>query len=175
MACIRAVYLDNLNNTFFTGSVNGIISIIDLGVPGKERLASEISSFSIGKMKIRVCVLNIEKKELITGDEVGRVTVWSLKTGKPIYLWEAHPKSAITQMWLQTEFNLLWTGGKDLRINVWQLPQKWVSNEAENYEVHEIKNLTAKIAQTKFEKKYRKDGELDSDDDDLNGWNFREY
>jgi len=175
MACIRAVYLDNLNNTFFTGSVNGIISIIDLGVPGKERLASEISSFSIGKMKIRVCVLNIEKKELITGDEVGRVTVWSLKTGKPIYLWEAHPKSAITQMWLQTEFNLLWTGGKDLRINVWQLPQKWVSNEAENYEVHEIKNLTAKIAQTKFEKKYRKDGEMDSDDDDLNGWNFREY
>jgi WD40 repeat protein len=175
MSCIRAIFLDNFNNFLFTGSVNGQISIMNLGPPGKERLISEMSSFSIGKMKIRVCVGNPKSNELITGDQVGRVTVWSLKTGKPIYLWEAHPKSAITQMWLQTEFNLLWTGGKDMHINVWQLPEKWVSTEAENYENTEVKNLTAKMAETKFEKKYKKDGEIDSDDDDLNGWDFREY
>ena len=120
MSCIREAYLDNINNLFFTGSVNGFITIMNLGEPGKERLVTEMSSFSIGKMKIRVCVGNPKSNELITGDEVGRVTVWSLKTGKPIYLWEAHPKSAITQMWLQTEFNLLWTGGKDMHINVWE-------------------------------------------------------
>jgi WD40 repeat protein len=176
LSCIRAIHLDNVNNLLFTGSVNGQICIMNLGAPGKERLISEISSFSIGKMKIRVCVGNPKSNELITGDEVGRVTVWNLKTGKPIYLWEAHPRSAITQMWLQTEFNLLWTGGKDMHINVWELPEKWISSEAENYETNEIKNITAKMAETKFEKRYKKeDGEYDSDDDDLNGWDFREY
>ena len=174
-SCIRAACLDRLNNLFFTGSVNGLICIMNLGTPGKERLVTEMTSFSIGMMKIRVCVTNQKTNELITGDQIGRVTVWSLKTGRPIYLWEAHPKSAITQMWLQPESNLLWTGGKDMHIIVWQLPEKWVSNEAENYEVNEVKNITAKIVQNKFEKKYKKDGEMDSDDDDLNGWNFREY
>ena len=177
LACIRAAYLDNPNQLFFTGSVNGLISIINIGAPGKERFISEMSSFSIGKMKIRVCVGNAKNNEIITGDQVGRVTVWSLKNGKPIYLWEAHPNQAITQMWLQEEENLLWTGGKDMKINIWQLPEKWVSNEAENYEENKIKDLTAKIAEKKIIKKYRKDrdGEIDSDEDDLNGWNFREY
>ena len=174
-SCIRAIYLDSFNNYIFTGSVNGVISIINLGEPGKERLITEMSNFTMGKMKIRVCVGNSKTNELITGDEVGRVTVWNLKTGKPIYLWEAHPKSAITQMWLEEKFNLLWTGGKDMHINVWELPDKWVSNEAENYETNEIKNITAKMVENKLEKKYKKDGEIDSDDDDLNGWDFREY
>ena len=174
-SCIRAAFHDKVNNLFFTGSVNGKICIMNLGTPGKERLISEMSSFSIGKMKIRVCVVNSKGNELMTGDQDGRVTVWSLKTGKPIYLWEAHPKSAITQMWYQSEFNLLWTGGKDMHIYVWELPEKWVSNEALNYEENEVKNITAKIVESKFEKKYKKDGEIDSDEDDLNGWNFREY
>ena len=175
MSCIRAIYVDNINNLLFTGSVNGLITIVNLGLPGKERLITEMSSFSIGKMKIRVCVGNPKSNELITGDQVGRVVVWSLKTGRPIYLWEAHPKSAITQMWLQSDLNILWTGGKDMHINIWQLPEKWVSNEAENYEENEVKNITAKIAESKYEKKYKKEGEIDSDDDDLNGWDYREY
>ena len=173
--CIRAAYLDKVNKILFTGKVNGMINIIYLGDPGKERLVSETGCFSIGKMKIRVCVGNPNSNELITGDEVGRVTVWNLKNGNPIYLWEAHPNSAITQMWFQTKENLLWTGGKDKKINVWQLPEKWVSNEAENYEVNEVKNITAKMSVMKFEKRYKKEGEMDSDDDDLNGWDFREY
>ena len=175
-SCIRAAYLDNINELFFTGTVNGIISIFNLGSPGRERLISEMSYFSIGKMKIRVCVGNSKNNELITGDQVGRVTVWSLKTGKPIYLWEAHPKSAITKMWLQVEENLLWTGGKDMKINVWQLPDKWISTEAQNYEENQVKDVTAKIAEKKIVKKFRKNkDDIDSDDDDLNGWNFNEY
>ena len=148
-SCIRAAYLDNINELFFTGTVNGIISLFNLGSPGRERLISEMSYFSIGKMKIRVCVGNSKNNELITGDQVGRVTVWSLKTGKPIYLWEAHPKSAITKMWLQVEKNLFWTGGKDMKINVWQLPDKWISAEAQNFEENQVKDVTAKIAEKK--------------------------
>ena len=70
---------------------------------------------------------------------------WSLKTGKPIYLWEAHPKSAITQMWYQYDKHILWTGGKDLRIKMWQLPEKWVSEDFNTFEKTEVSNITAKI------------------------------
>ena len=177
-SCIRAAHLDNSSQLFFTGSVNGFITIINLGIPGRERLISEMSRFNIGKMKIRVCVGNPKNNELITGDQEGRVTVWSLKTGRPVYIWEAHPKSAITKMWFQEEENLLWTGGKDLKINIWELPTKWVSNEAQSFEETQYKKITAKISKDIIaKKKYRKDknGEYDSDDDDLNGWNFKEY
>ena len=149
-------------------------------MPGKERLISETNNFSLGKMKIRVCVVNSKNNELITGDQVGRIVVWNLKTEKPIYLWVAHPKSAITRIWLQEEENLLWTGGKDLKIIVWQLPDKWVSSEAIDFEENQVKDVTAKIAEKKIEKKIEKKYgknryDMDSDDDDLNGWNFTEY
>ena len=171
---IRAFDLDNKNNLIYTGNVDGLICIINLGPPGKERLLSEMSSFGVGEMKIRVCRSNPNSHELITGDEEGRVTIWSLKTGKPIYLWQAHPKSAITQMWLQVDKNILWTGGKDVSIRIWQLPEKWVSSEVKEYEENEVSNLTAKIVEEKFEKKENNGGD-DSDNDDLNGWNFRDY
>ena len=178
-SCIRAAWLDNPTQLFFTGSVDGYITIINVGAPGRERLITEMSKFTIGTTKIRVCVSNYKNNELITGDEVGRVTIWSLKTGSPIYLWEAHPKSAITKMWLQADENLLWTGGKDLTINVWQLPDKWLSPEAQNFEENQVKDITARMAEQKITKKYRKnkdgEGEIDSDEDDLNGWNFREF
>ena len=169
-SCIRAFHLDNKNDLVYMGNVGGKIMIMNLGKPGKEKLMSEMSSFGVGDMKIRVCVNNPNSHELITGDEVGRVTVWNLKNGRPIYLWQAHPKSAITQMWLQVEYNLLWTGGKDLKIRIWQLPEKWISPEAKDFEENEVFNVTAKMAEEKMENK----GE-DSDDDDLNGWNFRDY
>ena len=42
-----------------------------------------------------------------------------------------------------------------------------------------LKNLayTRKMVKKKIVKKYRKNenGEIDSDDDDLNGWNFNDY
>ena len=170
LSCIRAFHLDNKNDLAFTGNVDGRICVISLGKPGKEKLMSQISTFRVGEMKIRVCVHNPNTHELITGDEVGRVIIWNLKTGKPIYLWEAHPKSAITKIWLQVEYNLLWTGGKDMHIKIWQLPEKWVSAEVKEYEENEVSNITAKMVEEKMEKK----GE-DSDDDDLNGWCFRDY
>ena len=108
-------------------------------------------------MKIRVCRTCADALELMTGDESGRVTVWNLKTGKPIYLWEAHPKSAITQMWFDSQNHLLWTGGKDCSIRVWRLPEKWVSEEVVIFEKNEVSNVTAKIAATKLEKAAEKE------------------
>ena len=176
-SCIRAAYLDNFSQLFFTASVNGLISIINLGTPGRERLISEMSKFSIGKTKIRVCVANSKSNELITGDQIGRIIVWNLRNGKPIYSWEAHPKSAITKIWLQSEENLLWTGGKDLCLRIWHIPEKWLGSEVQDFEEKQVKDLTAKMVKKKIVKKYRKNenGEIDSDDDDLNGWNFNDY
>ena len=58
-----------------------------------------------------------------------------------------------------------------------EIARKWVSNEAENYEKVEVKKISAKIIEKKMVRKYKKreGGEIDSEDDDLNGWNFREY
>ena len=149
---------------------------MNLPPQNKERLISEISNFGVGEQKIRVCTNEPNNLELITGDENGRVTIWNLKTGKPIYLWEAHPKSAITKIWYQPEYHILWTGGKDLRIKMWQLPDKFLSNEVDNFESDEIKNLTGKLIEEKMEKiNSKKDGEEDSDDDDLNGWCYRNF
>ena len=77
-------------------------------------------------------------------------------------------------MWYEEENNLLWTGGKDRTIRVWQLPEKWVSAEVKDFDETEISNVTAKIAVEKIEKINSNDNN-DSDDDDLNGWCFRNY
>ena len=136
----------------------------------KEKLMSEISNFGVGEMKIRVIVSNSDNKEIMTGDESGRVVIWSLKIGKPIYLWHAHDM-AITQMQYQKEERLLWTGGKDLRIKLWKLPEKWVSEEVDTFDKEERYTVTAKKSIEKIEKiKINPDGKIDSDDDDLNGW-----
>ena len=67
-----------------------------------------------------------------------------------------------------------------MKIIVWQLPDKWVSSEAIDFEENQVKDVTAKIAEKKIEKKIEKKYgknryDMDSDDDDLNGWNFTEY
>ena len=176
LSSIRAFHIDYKNNYIFTGNVGGKICIMNLPEKNKERFISEISNFGVGEQKIRVCRNDPVNYELITGDENGRVTIWNLKTGKPIYLWEAHPKSAITQMWYQYDKHILWTGGKDLRIKMWQLPEKWVSEDFNTFEKTEVSNITAKIVTEKLEKaNNRREGEEDSDDDDLNGWCYRKY
>ncbi len=63
-----------------------------------------------------------------------------------------------------------------MRIKIWQLPEKWLSKEVDNFEKTEVNNLTAKMVEEKMEKiNQKKDGEDDSDDDDLNGWCYRKF
>ena len=60
---------------------------------------------------------------------------------------------------------------------MWQLPEKWLSKEVDNFEQNEVSNITAKMAEEKMEKinNKKEEGEEDSDDDDLNGWCYRKY
>ena len=168
LSSIRAFHIDKTNGYIFTGNVGGKICIMNLPPVNKEKLMSEISNFGVGEMKIRVCVTNPENRELMTGDESGRVVIWSLKIGKPIYLWHAHDM-AITQMQYEKDNRQLWTGGKDLRIKLWILPEKWVSEEVDLFDKEEKYN----IADESIEKKEKKEGEEDDDEedeDDVTGW-----
>ena len=175
LSSIRAFHIDKKNGYIFTGNVGGKICIMNLPPKNKEQLMSEISNFGVGEMKIRVCTSNPDNLEIMTGDESDRVVIWSLKIGKPIYLWQAHD-GAITQIQYQPEEKLLWTGGKDLRIKLWKLPEKWVSEEVDLFDKEEKYAVTAKMSEEKIEKQQvDEDGQLFSDDDDLNGWCFRDF
>ena len=167
LSSIRAFHIDKTNGYIFTGNVGGKICIMNLPPVNKEKLMSEISNFGVGEMKIRVCVTNPANRELMTGDESGRVVIWSLKIGKPIYLWHAHDM-AITQMQYEKDNRQLWTGGKDMRIKLWILPEKWVSEEVDLFDKEEKYN----IADESIEKKEKKEGEEEDeeDEDDVTGW-----
>ena len=167
LSSIRAFHIDKTNGYIFTGNVGGKICIMNLPPVNKEKLMSEISNFGVGEMKIRVCVTNPANRELMTGDESGRVVIWSLKIGKPIYLWHAHDM-AITQMQYEKDNRQLWTGGKDMRIKLWILPEKWVSEEVDLFDKEEKYN----IVDESIEKKEKKEGEEEDeeDEDDVTGW-----
>ena len=105
--CVKIVQTHSKNNLrgldislrkyyIFTCSIKGDISILDLGTSGREKFVEEISYFG-GDLPMRVISYNEENSELFTGDQSGRITVWSLKNGKSIYAWKAH-EGAITQM-----------------------------------------------------------------------------
>ena len=156
----------------FTSSMKGDISVLDLGTSGREKFVEEISYFG-GDLQMRVIRYNEENSELLTGDQSGRVTVWSLKNGKSIYAWKAH-EGAITQMNYDSAHKILITGGKDKKIIFWKLPEKWVNEDIERFEKDEIKNLNDTMAMLRLQKALeKKDDDSSSDDDSLDGWDIR--
>ena len=80
---IRGLYIDYKKFYIFSATITGKISILDLGLPGKERFIKEITTFG-GDQKIRVIRYNALTNELISGDDTGKITIWSLKRGQPI-------------------------------------------------------------------------------------------
>lgn len=177
--CIRGLNINLKKQLMFTTDMIGKITVIDLNIPGKEKNISEISTFG-AKSKLRIAVFDGNNSEIITGDEDGRITIWSLKNGESIFVWVAHPKSAITQMVYDEDNRLLWSGAKDKSIKIWKLPEKWVSDDILDFEKNELKRINDIIAERKIKKKmelmnddedeYASSGSLE---DDLNGWNYR--
>ncbi|MCQ2818531.1 MAG: hypothetical protein MJ252_14780 [archaeon] len=175
LSCIRAIDVNLYHNYIFTGTVNGKISISNLGMAGKERLLSEISSFGGLDMKIRVCSFYMKRFELITGDETGRISVWDLKRGTVIRMWIGHTM-AITQMYLDESKNLLYTGSKDKLLRVWKLPESWVSEYCDDSKIIALQSNTNENLNIEKLDQEQEESSEDSDDserDDLNGWDFR--
>jgi WD40 repeat protein len=80
---IRGLYIDYKKFYIFTATITGRISVLDLGQPGKERFIKEITGFG-GNLKLRVLRYNSSANELISGDDSGKITIWSLRRGQPI-------------------------------------------------------------------------------------------
>lgn len=165
---IRALNYNSYNNYIFTGTINGKITVTNLGMAGKEKLMSEISSFGLVDMVIRVCCFWEKTYQLFTGDEAGRITVWDLKVGKLIKIWMGH-SMAITQMYFDEQRLFLYTGSKDKLIKVWKIPERWITEESDKSKIIESLIPVDVKDQIKPED-YDSD---DSDYDDLNGWDYR--
>ena len=168
--CIRALDIDFHKQYIFTGTNKGDISILDLGMPGKEKLIKEISYFG-GNLEIRILRYNPDNHELYSGDQKGKITVWSLKTGQSIYAWQAH-SGAITQMRFNRRKKQLLSVGKDKKIIYWQIPDSWVNSSVKKFEEDNMREINSARAKAKFEK-LKKDGDDSSSEDSLDGWDIR--
>ena len=170
--CIRGIEIDYVKQYIFTATNKGDISILALGQPGKEKLINEISFFG-GNLEIRILRFNAEKMELYTGDQKGKITVWSLKSGQSIYAWQAH-NGAITQMRYDKQKKQLLSVGKDKKIIYWQIPEDWVNESIKKFEEDNMREINNSRAVMKFQKNLKKEGEDDdSSDDSLDGWDIR--
>ncbi len=169
---IRGFDIQLKKNYIFTATNKGNISVLDLGNPGKEKLIKEISYFG-GEIEIRIIRYKEENNELITGDQNGKITIWSLKTGQSIFSWKAH-ENAITQIYYDNEKRILISGSKDKNMIFWKFPEQWINEELIQFENDEIKNLNDTMAMLKIQKKLNKnESDNDSSDDSLCGWDIR--
>lgn len=110
---------------------------------------------------------------MITGDQGGKVIIWSLKSGQSIYAWQAHA-SAITQMHYDESKRVLLTTSKDKKVTFWKFPQDWINEDLKRFEQDEIRNINDTLALLKISKhnNNNNDDNSDSSDDSLNGWDI---
>ena len=169
--CIRGLDIDYTKQYIFTGTNKGNISILDLGLPGKEKLIKEISYFG-GNLEIRIVRFNAIDRELYTGDQKGKITVWSLKSGQSIYAWQAH-SDAITQMKYFPKKRQLLSMAKDKKIIYWQIPDNWVKDSVKKFQDESVREINNTRATERLQRTQKKDNDDDSSDDSLDGWDIR--
>ena len=169
--CIRALDIEYYKQYIFTGTNKGDISILELGKPGKEKLIKEVSYFG-GNLEIRILRYNPDNHELYSGDQKGKITVWSLKTGQSIYAWQAH-SGAITQMIFNRKKKQLLSVGKDKKIIYCQIPDSWVSDTMKKFEEDNMREINASRAAARLKKTQKEGDDDDSSDDSLDGWDIR--
>lgn len=168
--CIRGLDINYNKQYIFTATNKGAISVLDLGIPGKEKLIKEISYFG-GNLEIRIVRYNPHDNEIFTADQKGKITVWSLKTGQSIYAWQAH-SGAITQMRYDIDKRELCSMGKDKKIIYWRIPDSWYSDDVKKFEENDIREINNNKALLRMQK--AGDAEYDSSEDSLDGWDIKE-
>lgn len=175
---IRDFYINNIKNYIYTCDTKGKISILDFS-SSNTKSCLEISQFR-GKNPLRNIIYDENKKNLITGDEIGNITIWCLKTGQPIFSWNAHPNSSITKLCYDRNEKILVSGAKDKSLKFWKFPNEWINEDVVKFENEGLKNINNEIARRRikakieFEEGIENDFDSDlSQEDDLNGWNYR--
>ncbi len=124
-------------NYLVAGAVDGSLTVFELGRPKQERFTKFIASYQ-GRPNCRLVAWRDSNKEIITGSEDGIVTVWSARNGHPVFVLQAHPGSAITQMqWLNDKQQLI-TCSKDKHVKIWSFPKIWYDEEDLKEEMKEV-------------------------------------
>jgi WD40 repeat protein len=181
---IKNIFVSVTQFYLFTCDVKGKISILDFGSLNNKNNnnsnCSEISQFG-GKTALRAIIYDETKRELITGDESGKIVVWSIKTGQPVFSWAAHENGfAVTELYFDKEKRILVSSAKDKYVKFWKLPDNWINSDVLRFETEELKKINNEIARRRIKAQQEiEDGienDFDSDlsqEDDLNGWNYR--
>ena len=178
---IRDIYINPTQLYIYACDSKGKISVIDFsGLNNNSSYCPEISQFG-GKISLRQIIYDENKKELITGDESGKIIAWGLKTGQPIFSFSgAEGNSAITKLLYDKDIRLLIAGCKNNMVKFWKLPDNRVNVEVQKFEDEELKKINNEIARRRIKAQQEiEDGienDFDSDlsqEDDLNGWNYR--
>ena len=105
--------MDYVKQYIFTWINKGDLSILDLGLPGKEKLIQKISYFG-SNIEIRIIRFNPIGRELYTGDQ----KVWSLKSGQSTYAWQIY-SDAIIQIKYFPKTRQLLSMVKDKKFFIW--------------------------------------------------------
>lgn len=176
---ISDFYFNSKNNHLFTCDRSGKISIIEVGETGKERVSSEISQFGF-KNALTAIEYDIIRHEIITGDIKGKIVIWSVKTGEPVFSWVAHENMAITTIYYNKLKGILITGGKDKSVKVWKIPEYWFDPKIEKYENEELTKINNELRKKRIKMEQIIQGNnvanYESDhtenEEDLNGWNY---
>lgn len=78
--------LQVINNLLCAGQVDGQVTLYDMGPPGKEKFTKVLTTWQ-GKPGVRlICMRDKPRREILTGDNTGIITVWDLKTQQPVYV-----------------------------------------------------------------------------------------
>ena len=73
---MRGLCSNPYGNYLVGGAKDGTVTVFDLGMPGREKLARKICQLD-GRPGIRVVAWRDKpRKEIITGDQSGLVTIW---------------------------------------------------------------------------------------------------
>jgi len=137
------------------------------GKPGKEKYASSRAVLR-GKPKVRACRWASARQELVSGNRDGTVTFWDARKAEPIYVMSAH-QSDITQLFWIDKAQILVTSSKDKKVKFWKLPEEWRDKNVVEKEEREYIMQKQTESMIRFKKQQEK-AELDSDEDDLAGW-----
>jgi len=165
---IRGLYFDAYKNYLLTANYDdGVLALIDMQKPGKERYASIVANFE-GKKKVRSCVWSTYRTELYTGTEDGVLTFWDAKDVNPLFALKAHEGGVTRLQWMENE-RILISAGKDKKLSFYEIPKEWRDKKVDAELYREEKQRRQKENLEKFKEMLSRQ-EVDSDEDDLAGW-----
>ena len=176
---ITDLFYDKKNSRLFTCDKKGKITIFEIGEVGKEKISLEISQFGF-KNPFNAVKYDNTKKEIITGDILGKITIWNIKTGEPIYSFISHNKYPINCLFYSDKERLVISGGRDKSVKIWKIPQFWFDEKIEKYETEELVKINNELKKKRIQMEKIIEGNNDvnyesdfsDNEEELNGWNY---